>query len=117
MIVDQNGKIIANVVKPTVLFTSVSDYNTWKNNLKNGLTENDFVIIKQYNETTTEAKVRKAESTSSDPANVWKSSERRYGDLYMLTTYHEQGMTGQKIYDSTKLFAYTASGFKEFKYN
>lgn len=48
MFIDKNGKVVSNKATPTIIFENSEAYNTWKANLPDGLTEDDFNIVFNY---------------------------------------------------------------------
>lgn len=48
MIIDKNGKLIANVAQPVIIFDSEEDYNTWKDKLPDEEAEDNFTVIKKF---------------------------------------------------------------------
>lgn len=48
MLINKQGKLIANIAQPTVCFETEEEYNTWVGSLPTGITEENFIVIKTY---------------------------------------------------------------------
>lgn len=48
MLINKQGKLIANVAQPTVCFETAEAYEAWKADLPTGVLEENFIVIKTY---------------------------------------------------------------------
>ena len=48
MILDREGRVVANVSQPLIVFETEEQYNDWKGSLPNTEQEKNFIIIKKF---------------------------------------------------------------------
>ena len=111
MIVDQNGKIIANATKPTVIFNKESDYNTWYNSHKTDADAGKYSIVKNYENVRLHIK---GSSNNNSPSSVFNSEEKIDGHLYFYR-YTPGGLTPNE--DRLYIYIKDYGGFKQISFN
>lgn len=91
MIVDKDGKVLANVTKPIELFENQAAYEDWKEDTfkyegktEEGFTENDFITVVKNHLTAGAEVYWKTPANSSDTPDKWLASnftDIKEGDL------------------------------------